>query len=91
MVDCGADWLGRLEAVSPTAIVVTHAHRDHAFGLAQGASCPVYATDETWSLIERFPLADRRSIKPRRPFRIGRISRSISAWGHGEAVDGAAA
>ena len=57
MIDCGADWLGRLKAVDPTAIVLTHAHSDHAFGLAQGAACPVYATDETWSLIKRFPLA----------------------------------
>ena len=38
------------------------------------ACCPVYATEETWSLIERFPLADRHVIEHRRPFRIGRIS-----------------
>ncbi len=25
MVECGADWLGRLDAVAPTAIVLTHA------------------------------------------------------------------
>jgi len=54
--------------------VLTHAHSDHASGLGQGASCSVYATEETWSLIERFPLADRHTIEPRRPFRIGRIS-----------------
>ena len=74
MIDCGADWLGRLKVVDPTAIVLTHAHSDHASGLGQGACCPVYATEETWSLIERFPLADRHVIEPRRPFRIGRIS-----------------
>ena len=65
MIDCGADWLGRLKTVDPTAIVLTHAHGDHAFGLAQGAACPVHATDETWSLIERFPLADRHTVEPR--------------------------
>jgi ribonuclease BN (tRNA processing enzyme) len=30
MIDCGADWLDRLGAVAPTAIVLTHAHSDHA-------------------------------------------------------------
>ncbi len=69
MIDCGADWLKRLKAVAPTAIVLTHGHADHAFGLAAGAPCPVYATDETWSLISRFPL-DERVVKPRVPFTI---------------------
>jgi phosphoribosyl 1,2-cyclic phosphodiesterase len=70
MIDCGADWLKRLKAVAPTAIVLTHGHADHAFGLAAGAPCPVYATDETWSLISRFPLDERRVVKPRVPFTI---------------------
>jgi phosphoribosyl 1,2-cyclic phosphodiesterase len=74
MIDCGADWLGRLKAVAPTSIVLTHGHGDHAFGLARGASCPVYAAGETWSLIERFPIADRRTVRPREPFRIGKVS-----------------
>lgn len=47
MIDCGTDWLGRLCAIAPTAIVLTHAHPDHASGLAEGAPCPVYATKET--------------------------------------------
>ena len=54
MIDCGADWLGRLHAISPTAIVLTHAHLDHAGGLAQDAPCPVYATKETLRLLRRF-------------------------------------
>src|SRR6516165_4933654 len=33
MIDCGADWLGRLPTLAPTAIVLTHAHLDHAGGL----------------------------------------------------------
>src|SRR6516162_10143343 len=37
LVDCGADWAGRIEALRPTAIVVTHGHPDHAWGLANGA------------------------------------------------------
>jgi phosphoribosyl 1,2-cyclic phosphodiesterase len=73
MIDCGADWLRRLKAVAPTAIVLTHAHADHTFGLAHGADCAVHATDETWSVVGRFPLADRHSVEPRHPFRIGTI------------------
>jgi phosphoribosyl 1,2-cyclic phosphodiesterase len=62
MIDCGTDWLGRLDAVSPTAIVLTHAHPDHAAGLAEGAPCPVYATKQTWDVIDRFPIEDRHSL-----------------------------
>jgi glyoxylase-like metal-dependent hydrolase (beta-lactamase superfamily II) len=40
MIDCGADWLGRIRAIAPTAIVLTHAHADHAAGLAGGCSIP---------------------------------------------------
>ena len=47
---------------------------DHAFGLARGAPCPVYATAETWSLLERYPVADRRIVLPREPFSIGGMS-----------------
>jgi glyoxylase-like metal-dependent hydrolase (beta-lactamase superfamily II) len=36
MIDCGTDWPRRLRAIGPTAIVLTHAHDDHAAGLANG-------------------------------------------------------
>jgi phosphoribosyl 1,2-cyclic phosphodiesterase len=70
MIDCGADWLGRLGRVKPTAIVLTHAHPDHAWGLARGAPCPVYATQETWDLISAYPIGERRIIRPRQPLSI---------------------
>lgn len=70
MIDCGTDWLGRLRGVVPTAIVLTHAHPDHAAGLAEGAPCPVYATKVTWELIRRFPIDDRRRLPPRKPIMI---------------------
>src|ERR671930_2576637 len=54
MIDCGADWLGRVRAIAPTAIVLTHAHPDHAAGLAEGAPCPVYATEATFDLLDRY-------------------------------------
>lgn len=73
MIDCGADWLKAFRRVAPTAIVLTHGHGDHAFGLAQGAPCPVYATKETWVLIDRFPLSDRKIVKARTPFHISGV------------------
>ena len=71
MIDCGADWLGRLDGVAPTAIMLTHAHADHAGGLAQGAPCPVYATSETLRLLRRFPIRDRRSMLLKKSVAIG--------------------
>ena len=73
MIDCGADWLKALRSVSPNAIVLTHAHDDHAAGLAGGAPCPVYATAETWARIARFPIEDRRVVEARVPFAIGGV------------------
>lgn len=73
MIDCGLDWLKMLKSIAPTAIVLTHGHGDHAFGLAGGARCPVYATKETWTLIARYPLEQRRIVKARTPFTIGDV------------------
>jgi phosphoribosyl 1,2-cyclic phosphodiesterase len=73
MIDCGADWVDRVWDVAPTAIVLTHAHPDHAAGLAKGAPCPVYATKETLELIARYPLDDRRRLPLRRTTIIGSL------------------
>ena len=73
MIDCGADWLGRLHGVAPTAIVLTHAHADHAGGLAQGAPCVVYATSDTLHLLRRFPIRDRRRMPLKKSVTIGGI------------------
>jgi phosphoribosyl 1,2-cyclic phosphodiesterase len=73
MIDCGADWLGRVRTILPTAIVLTHAHPDHAAGLADGAPCPVYATQETSDLLHRFSIRDRRSIPLGRSVTIGGV------------------
>lgn len=86
MLDCGADWLGHLKRIEPSAIVLTHAHPDHALGLSAGSPCPVYATAQTWSLIGHYPIPDRRIIQIGRPFAIGgaelqafRVEHSIRA------------
>jgi len=73
MVDCGKDWQRRLWKVAPTSIVLTHAHADHAWGLVEGAPCPVYATIATWALIDRFPICDRREMPTQKSVMIGGV------------------
>jgi phosphoribosyl 1,2-cyclic phosphodiesterase len=73
MVDCGTDWRGRLDAVDPDAIVVTHAHQDHAFGLKDGAPCPVHAPEVVWEAIDAFPIDDRATVRPRERFEVAGI------------------
>ncbi|HUA84863.1 MAG TPA: MBL fold metallo-hydrolase [Bryobacteraceae bacterium] len=68
MIDCGADWDGKIQSVGPDAILITHAHPDHAAGLKTGASCPVYATAETWSRIRTGPIASKIVIQARSGF-----------------------
>jgi phosphoribosyl 1,2-cyclic phosphodiesterase len=73
MIDWGADWLGRVPRIRPEAIVLTHAHSDHAWGLKDGVPCRVYATEQTWQCLESFPLPDRGLVEPRAPFGIHNI------------------
>jgi phosphoribosyl 1,2-cyclic phosphodiesterase len=70
MIDCGLDWLGKLKRVDPSAIVLTHAHPDHAWGLKRGAPCPVYAPEKTWPELQHYPIKDRHVIKERTPAKI---------------------
>ena len=71
MIDCGADCLHRLRAIAPTAVVLTHAHDDHAVGLVKGAPCPVHTTAATWKVLRRLPIRDRRIMPLRSAVRIG--------------------
>jgi phosphoribosyl 1,2-cyclic phosphodiesterase len=66
LIDCGESWLGMAHDLRPDYIALTHAHDDHAKGLADGAPCFVYATDATWRLIDDFPVDDRGVLRPGR-------------------------
>ncbi|MBE0596963.1 MAG: MBL fold metallo-hydrolase [Desulfuromonadales bacterium] len=74
LIDCGEDWLGELASLRPDAIFLTHAHPDHAWGLQEGAPCPVFATAESWELLADYPLAERRTVLPREPVRFGNLT-----------------
>jgi phosphoribosyl 1,2-cyclic phosphodiesterase len=73
MIDCGLDWLGKFERLRPRAIVLTHAHPDHAWGLKNGAPCPVYASQETWQTLQIYSIKERHLIKERTPTKISDI------------------
>jgi phosphoribosyl 1,2-cyclic phosphodiesterase len=70
MIDCGLDWLGKLERVHPDAIVLTHAHPDHAWGLKNGGPCPVHAPAKTWQTLTNCKVEDRHLIRERVPAKI---------------------
>lgn len=72
MIDCGTDWLNRTGAIAPDAILLTHAHADHAAGLAHGAPCPVYMTAETAKRLARFPIEERRLLREEKPITLGK-------------------
>jgi len=74
IIDAGLDWLGKLKRLNPNAIVLTHAHPDHAWGLKRGAPCPVYATEKTWRELGHYPIKDRHVIKERTPTKISGIT-----------------
>jgi phosphoribosyl 1,2-cyclic phosphodiesterase len=74
LVDCGLDWLDKLDRIRPKTIVLTHAHPDHVGGLRDGFSGTVHATELTWKLIKRYPIQDKKTVTPRQPFRIGRVT-----------------
>jgi phosphoribosyl 1,2-cyclic phosphodiesterase len=82
MIDCGLDWLGKFDRLHPDAIVLTHAHPDHAWGLRNGASCPVFAPEKTWRGLENFGIKDRRLIKERAPAKICGIAFEAFAVEH---------
>jgi phosphoribosyl 1,2-cyclic phosphodiesterase len=78
LIDCGEDWLGRIDGLRPTAILVTHGHPDHAGALKRGAACPVYAAAETWRIMARWPVATRGELPLAQPVMIAGFV--IEAW-----------
>jgi phosphoribosyl 1,2-cyclic phosphodiesterase len=74
ILDCGEDWLDEVQGWDAAAILITHAHPDHAGGLVEGAPCPVIATQASWAVMEGYEVKERRVIAPREPTEIAGIT-----------------
>lgn len=70
VLDQGEDWLDVPLPFRPDAILVSHAHPDHAWGLKKGAPCPVYASQDSWDHMGTFAIEDRRVVADREPVRL---------------------
>lgn len=71
VLDCGEDWLGKVMDWRAQAILVTHAHPDHSWGLKRGAPCPVYATADSWESLSGFDIERCEVVEPRVPVTVG--------------------
>ena len=78
LIDCGADWADRIRRLRPAAILISHAHDDHAAGLKRGAPCGVYASAEAWSAMASWPLTIRYVVPPRHQFALAGVL--VEAW-----------
>lgn len=71
LCDFGENRKGLLKKIRPDAIFVSHAHPDHCWGLEEGTSAPLYASEITHSLTQKFRVGDRITLEPGRRIRIG--------------------
>lgn len=71
MIDWGLDWRKK-KLPHADAILLTHAHPDHADGLRDGVPYPVYATRVSWNLMKKYPIEEKQVVS-RKPFGIGSL------------------
>ena len=71
LCDFGENHAGTLREVRPDAVVVSHAHPDHAWGLREGTAIPVFASATTHAIVKDFPIGRRIALAPARRRRVG--------------------
>lgn len=73
VIDCGEDWRGLIDTFDPDAVLITHAHPDHAAGLASGVRCRVHASLATCRALATLPV-DLHALAPRTTHTIAGLS-----------------
>jgi ribonuclease BN (tRNA processing enzyme) len=71
LCDFGENHQGRMRSVRPDALVVSHAHPDHAWGLRERSAMPVYASAATHAILRDLPIGSPVSMAPGRRRRVG--------------------
>jgi ribonuclease BN (tRNA processing enzyme) len=71
LCDFGENQAGRLSEIRPDAIVISHAHPDHAWGLRDPSAIPVYASAATHAIIRDLPVGKPITMAPGRRRRVG--------------------
>ncbi len=87
LIDCGSDWLDHACRLKVHALLLTHTHPDHAWGLAKGSPAPVYATREALQQLRDYPLDDSRPITPRKAFHLHDLRIEAFTVEHDESID----
>ena len=74
LCDFGENRRGMLRKIAPEAILVSHAHPDHSWGLEEGTDVPVYASAATHAILKDLPIERREVLEPRRAVKVGPFS-----------------
>jgi phosphoribosyl 1,2-cyclic phosphodiesterase len=90
LCDLGENRRALLPEIAPDAVFLSHAHPDHAWGLAGGADVPVHASAITHEILKDYPLARRLALEPDDPVKVGPFRLTIFPVAHSVRCPGVA-